>query len=510
MVKVREVPHIMRRAPEYDGRLTRRILTLALVVALASGTGARVQDPVSYRVITTDGTSVLAVHASTGTTDIVTLDAAARLFGLLVREDARAGGVVVVSGSDRVILTAGQSTVSSGGRLVSLSAPVTKTGATWLVPVDFLRTLNRGIDVRRPSRLIVVAPAVVPRVTPRVERTATGARLVLSIDPPATTRVTRDGAIVSIRFQANGVDVAPLADAPADYVASLRSDGPALLLDLGSAVTNVRGDDGRDPARVTIELFGAPQASAPVAPPPVAPLDRAPGIRTIAIDPGHGGDEVGARSVDGTLEKDVTMAVAQRVKALLEARLGVRVIFTRDGDVTATADRRAALANNNKADLFISLHANSSPVATVRGAQVLSLDADDYANVEGAAPRSDAPALPVAVVGGGTRVIDAMPWQLAQLPHASASASLATIMAQRLAGAGVTMHTTPVDMSPLRVLVGANMPAILIELGMLTNAEDAALLATAPHLVILADAIVSAIADVRFGIPQAPAGGGRP
>ena len=499
----------MRRPPEYDGRLTRRILIVALVAALAAGTGARVQDPVSYRVVTTEGTSALQMHASTGTSDIVTLDAAARLFSLLVRDDARAGGVVVVSGNDRVVLTAGQSTVSSAGRLVSLSAPVTRSGSTWLVPVDFLRALNRGIDVRRGSRLIVVAPAVVPRVTPRFERTATGGRLTMSIAPGATTRVTRDGDVVSVRFQANGLDVEPLSGAPADLIAGLRSDGASLLVDLGSAVTNVRGDDGLDTRQVTIELIGAPQLTTAPSPAPIAPLDRAPGIRTIAIDAGHGGDDLGARGADGTVEKDVTMAVAQRVKALLETRLGVRVIFTRDGDASATADRRAAVANN-KADLFISLHANSSPVATVRGAQVLSLDADGYAGVEGAAPRSDAPAQPVPVVGGGTRLIDAVPWQLAQLPHVSTSSSLATIMAQRLSGAGVTMHATPVAVAPLRVLVGANMPAILIELGMLSNVEDATALAMAPHLAILADAIALAIADVRFGIPPASTGGGRP
>lgn len=500
----------MRRPSEYDGRLTLRILIGALVVALASGTGARVQEPVSYRVVTTDGTRVLPVHASTGSSDIVTLDAAARLFGLLVRDDPRAGGVVVVSGNDRVVLTAGQSTVSSSGRLISLSAPVTRAGSTWLIPVDFLRALNRGIDVRRSSRLIVVAPAVVPRVALRFERTSTGGRLIASIDPGATTRVTREGDVVSVRFSANGLDVEPLTGVPAELVSGVRTDGAMLLVDLGDAVTNVRGDDGRDPTQVTIELMGAPQATTAPTPPPLAPLDRAPGMRTIAIDPGHGGDDLGARSADGTLEKDVTLQVAQRLKALLEARLGVRVILTRDGDVSATADRRAALANNNKADLFISLHANSSPVATVRGAQVLSLDAEGYATVEGATPRTDAPAQPVPVVGGGTRSIDAVPWQLAQLPHVPASSSLAGITAQRLSAAGVTMHTTAVGVAPLRVLVGANMPAILIELGMLTNAEDATALATPAHLAVLADAIALAIADVRFGIPAPTTGGGQP
>lgn len=495
---------------KYDGDLSLRFVFVGLLALVASSTGAGTQEPASYRVITTDGSRPLPVHASTGTTDIVTLDAAARLFGLLVRDDPRAGGVVVVSGNDRVVLTAGQSTVSSSGRLISLSAPVTRSGSTWLVPVDFLRALNRGIDVRRSSRLIVVAPAVVPRITPRFERTATGGRIVLTLEPGATTRVTREGSVVSVRVQATALDVEPLAGAPPELVASMRTDDPSLLFDLGPSVTNVRGDDGRDPARVTIELIGAPQAApAPTTPAPPVQLDRPAGIRTVAIDAGHGGGDAGVRSPTGAIEKDVTMIVAMRVKALLEARLGVRVILTREGDADVTADRRAALANNNKADLFISLHANGSPVAGLRGAQVLSLAGGDYAGVEGATPRSDAPALPVPVVGGGTRTIDAVPWQLAQLPHVSASATLAGITAQRLAAAGVTMHTRAVDVAPLRILVGANMPAILIELGVLTNADDAAALALPSHLAVLADAIVSAIADVRLGIPVS-AGGGRP
>jgi len=481
-----------------------------MLALTASSTGARTQEPASYRVVTTDGSRPLPVHASTGTTDIVTLDAAARLFGLVVRDDPRAGGVVVVSGNDRVVLTAGQSTVSSSGRLISLSAPVTRSGSTWLVPVDFLRALNRGIDVRRGSKMIVVAPAVVPRVTPRFERTATGGRIVITLEPGATTRVTREGSVVSVRVQANALDVEPLSGAPPELVVSMRADDASLLFELGASVTNVRGDEGRDPGLVTIELVGATQpVPPPTAPAPPVQLDRPPGIRTVAIDAGHGGEDSGARSPTGAIEKDVTMIVAMRVKALLEARLGVRVILTREGDANVTPDRRAALANNNKADLFISLHANGSPVPALRGAQVLSLAGGDYAGVEGAAPRADAPAMLVPVVGGGTRTIDAVPWQLAQLSHVAASATLAGITAQRLAEAGVTMHTRAVDVAPLRILVGANMPAILIELGVLTNADDAAALAQASHLAVLADAIVTAIADVRLGIP-ATVGGGRP
>lgn len=492
----------MRALAVYDGGLTRPLTVAGLLITLAWATHARMQDPVSYRVITTEGVQSLVVHSSSGSTDVVTLDAVARLFGLLVRDDARAGGVVVVSGNDRVILTAGQSTVSSGGRLVSLSGPVTRAGTTWLVPVDFLRALNRGIDVRRSSRLIVVAPATAPRVTARVDRTTSGGRLVFTFDPGVATRVTREGPRVTIRAQATALDAEPLAGAAADLVAGLRADGPSLIVDLGSSVTNIRTEDTRDPARVVIELVGAPApaAPAPLSPAPAPVLDRTPGIRTVVIDPGHGGEEPGARSADGLLEKHLTLAVAQRVKALLEARLGVRVVLTRDEDTTVPSDRRAALANNNKADLFISLHANGSPSAALRGAQTLSLDVSDYAGLDAAVRRPDAPAPAVPIAGGGTRVIDAVPWALAQLPMASASATLATIVARRLSEAGVVMQPRAVDVAPLRVLVGAAMPAILVELGVLTNPEDARALTDPAHVERLADAIAIAIADVRLGV----------
>ena len=104
-----------------------------------------------------------------------------------------------------------------------------------------------------------------------------------------------------------------------------------------------------------------------MSPPPLLDLAPTGGIRTIVVDAGHGGTEDGAHGPGGTLEKNVTLSVARRLKAALEARLGVRVILTRDADATVELDERAALANNNKADLFVSLHANASVRASAVG-----------------------------------------------------------------------------------------------------------------------------------------------
>lgn len=462
------------------------------------------QTPVTYRVVTSSGTQTLTAQSTNSTVDLVTLDAVARLFGLTVRDDARAGGAVVVSGSDRIIITAGQANVSVNGRVLALSAPVTRSGNTWLVPIDMLRAIGRGLEVRRGSRLIVVPPAVVPSVTSRLERTAAGARLTVSIDPAVPARVTREGNQMLVRVQAQALDLAAWTESSDDWVRDVRAADTSIVIELGSNVTNVR-EDMSTTGMVVLELIGATPPATTPAPAPV--LDRADGgLRTVVLDPGHGGEDAGARSADGLLEKDVALSVAQRVKSLLESRFGLRVLLTRDDDRTVDLDRRAALANNNKADLFIGLHANASPVRSIRGTQVLSLDAAVYADADGAPDRAAVPPVSLPVVGGGTRSIDVVPWHLAQLPQADVSAEFAGIVAQRLAGAGIVMHPRPIGQGPWRGLVGANMPAVLVELGVLSNNEDARLLGEASHLAALAEAIAAAVGDVRTGLRRA--GGG--
>src|SRR4029079_17821506 len=133
----------------------------------------------------------------------------------------------------------------------------------------------------------------------------------------------------------------------------------------------------------------------PEGPPPLLDLPPAGGLRAIVIDPGHGGDDTGAKGAQGTLEKNVTLTVARRLKAALEARLGVRVLLTRDGDQAVAPDQRAALANNNKADLFISLHANASLRPGVSGVEVFYLSLEGYDERAQRASQAAADALPV-------------------------------------------------------------------------------------------------------------------
>ena len=211
------------------------------------------------------------------------------------------------------------------------------------------------------------------------------------------------------------------------------------------------------------------------------------------MDAGHGGEETGATGAGGLVEKDLTLAVARQLKGALEARLGVRVVLTRDGDDTLSLDDRAASANNQRADLFVSLHANSAPRPAVRGAEVFFLSPDRLAAETRAAADGQQP---LPVFGGGTRQIDVILWEMAQTRHLANSSRLAGFIEEELR-ARLALSPRPVQQAGFRVLVGANMPAVLVEMGYLTNADEERQLGSPEYQALVVQALVEAVA--RFG-----------
>jgi N-acetylmuramoyl-L-alanine amidase len=133
-------------------------------------------------------------------------------------------------------------------------------------------------------------------------------------------------------------------------------------------------------------------------------------------------------------------------------------------------DERASIANNNKADLFISLHANSSPSKSAKGAEVFYLSLDGLGS-EARRLVESPEARPVPVLGGGTRDIDLILWDMAQARHLNESAAFAMFVEEELRRR-VEMSPNPVQQAPFRVLVAANMPAVLVEMGFLSNPEQ--------------------------------------
>ena len=139
------------------------------------------------------------------------------------------------------------------------------------------------------------------------------------------------------------------------------------------------------------------------------------------IDPGHGGDELGTQGQKGTLEKDVTLAVARRLRSLIETRLGLKVFLTRDDDRTMSLDDRSAFANNHKADVFISLHANSAVRPAMKGAEVYYLTVE-RADAE-ARKKAEEGGTTLPALGGGSRAIDLILWETAQARYLEQSAT---------------------------------------------------------------------------------------
>ena len=504
-----------------------RLSALGLMaVTLALLTNAVLQgQSTNYTIYYPDGRRTIAVRSS-GSTDVVALDQLAPVFGLTFTEDRVAGGLVIGTRGQRIIAVPGQSFIQVGGKVVGLDGQLQRERNTWTVPIDFLSkalgpAVGEPVVLRKASRLILVGNVRVPQVGGKVEKTAGGARIVLSVQPMAPHKVTRDGNKLTVRFEATALDPLPITGFINDYASSAKVDGLSVIFDLGNLAATFKAEDDRE--AVTIELL-PPAPVAPPPPPPALPgatprpvppapelprfdLSTGGGIRTIVIDPGHGGDDAGVKGAGGTEEKALTLLFARRLRASLEARMGVRVLLTRDNDDNVPIDRRTSYANNNKADLFLSLHANSSTRPTVRGAQMYTLDLSSYPQQTGLV---EARRRTVPVLGGGTRTLDPMPWDLAQLPFAGEAATLAGILVQQFSDRSVPLHIKPAVTAPMRVLVGANMPAVLIELGFLSNAGDEKALTTAESQGALIDGIVAAITEVRRGIPAPePRGGGQ-
>lgn len=445
--------------------------------------------------------------------ELIALDEVAALFQVTVREDTLAGGLTITYRGRTIIVSRDQPMASVSGRVVTLPSPAVRSGNRWFVPLEFLpRALapiyDARIDLRRASRLLVVGDLRVPRVTGRIDSPGPPTRATLDIAPAAPVSVATEAGRLIVRIEADALDAA-LPAGGAGLIEQLRlGDQPstvAIVLANGAGAARAVPATADGITRVTIEVAGvaaptdtaaAPPAAPPpagAATPPVLTTSRAP-LQTIVIDPGHGGDDVGARGGGGAEEKVIALEVARRLRTLIEMRLGVRVILTREDDRAVSLDERAALANNSKADLFLSLHLNAAPVREVAGAEVFHLRLDREGEDARRAAASEA--VPLPVLGGAIRTIDVIRWDLAQARHVDASAAFAGILEGALR-AQVMMSSRPRQEAPLRVLTGVNMPAALIEMAYLTNAAQERLAQSDAYQGSLAQAMYNAVVAFR-------------
>jgi N-acetylmuramoyl-L-alanine amidase len=210
------------------------------------------------------------------------------------------------------------------------------------------------------------------------------------------------------------------------------------------------------------------------------------------IDPGHGGDDLGARGPGGAVEKDIVLQIARRLRTMIESRLGLRVFLTRDDDRPMSLDDRSAYANSQRADIFISVHANAALGTALKGAEVYSLSAEREQQTR---PDDTQEAL-LPALGGNSRLIEMLPWESAQARSVEQSSALASIVEQALR-ARVEMSPRAVQQAPFRVLVGATMPAVLVEVGYLSNPEQEQALTSGGYQDQVAQSLFNAVVQFR-------------
>lgn len=191
-------------------------------------------------------------------------------------------------------------------------------------------------------------------------------------------------------------------------------------------------------------------------------------IDTVCLDPGHGGSDIGAVGKSGLKEKDLTLKISQRLKSIIESKLGLRVIMTRDKDSEVSLNSRVSIANNQKAQIFVSIHVNSSFRKGARGPETffVSLKATDQesydlAQKENASFRS----LDNSAENEDLKMIL---WNMAQAEYIRESSKLAEFIQNEL---NILMSTINrgVKQAPFRVLMRAAMPAVLVEIAFLSN-----------------------------------------
>jgi len=181
--------------------------------------------------------------------------------------------------------------------------------------------------------------------------------------------------------------------------------------------------------------------------------------RIIVLDPGHGGREIGARGAGGTLEKVVAMKLAQLIAT--ELQRDYKVVLTRTDDYHVDLDNRSALANHLNADVFVSLHTGGSFVFRTAGMIVYYYQNGSTSS----STRGENPALQ------GENENRPIPWNRLQDSYREKSRVLAGMIHSRLSTMD-SIRNSRVQGAPLAVLEGAHMPAILIEVGYLTNPAE--------------------------------------
>ena len=229
-------------------------------------------------------------------------------------------------------------------------------------------------------------------------------------------------------------------------------------------------------------------------------LVRALGLKIgrIVIDAGHGGHDSGTLGVDGIEEKDVVLDVALRLGKMLHDRLGSEIIYTRTDDTFIPLETRTAIANKAQADLFLSIHANSSSDASARGVETYYLNFTTSPDALETAAREN------AVSDQSIHQLSDLVKKIALKDKIAESREFASDVEQSLYGGlqrgNSGLKDRGVKKAPFVVLIGANMPSILAEISFVTNEKDAKQLREPEYRERVAESLYKGVAKYAGGL----------
>src|SRR5437870_849510 len=402
-----------------------------------------------------------------------------------------------------VTLTRNWAQVLINGKPMVLDAPVRVKRGVWLVPQSFVgrcgATLVAGAPAgAAPSR--VGAPVEVSLEDLRVRSYPSFTRVVVETSASIAHRVESSGpkeARVRLIGLGSGAQVEEVRDG---FIAEVRleragPDGLVRVVFEGAAGT-MRASTLTDPPRLVLDV------ARPVEPAAREGREQLGPLKMIVLDAGHGGHDSGALGPTGLMEKDVVLDVTRRVTKLVEERLGVKVRLTRDADHFVTLRDRTSFANRERADLFVSIHANAHRESAADGVETyfLSSEATDSAARQVAALEDGVVQLEQSTGRasglGQVDIVKAILWDLAQSEFQVESSRLAEVVHDSMTQS-LRISNRGVKQAGFYVLGGAAMPAILLEIGFVTNPREERKLKDTKYRDEIARAVFAGLAEYK-------------
>ncbi|HTQ80569.1 MAG TPA: N-acetylmuramoyl-L-alanine amidase [Thermoanaerobaculia bacterium] len=421
-------------------------------------------------------------------------------------------------GGKEVVIGLGSAVITVGDNIVSLSQPPTRGEGGVAVPVDFLNKTygdlsGYSFEWRPEQQRLAIGRRSARElpVTLDVVHLQGMTTVVLQFTEAPRYHLSQQPGRVEVQMLSDRLAVpspARRVDDPLVKGVEITPERVRIELATEAAVESYTLDN---PFRLVFDVHGESSVASPSGP-AFTPSLPASGIHTIVIDPGHGGTETGAIGPGGIQEKGLTLLLAQALASRLQQRLAVRVVLTRSEDTNLPLDTRAAIANQNRADLFISIHLNSSLGAGAHGAETyfLSSQATDTRAASAATTENGETAGAAAAPAGTEAAQDDLRlilWDLAQTRHLTESQRLAALIQGEL-NETLQLKDRGVKQAPFRVLMGAAMPAVLVEVGFISNPEEEGKLQDAAYRADLVEALVRAVTRYKelSEAPEKPAG----